>query len=64
MNNEDYSINTGICVFEMVYLNMLHAMGSYMGPTGRTHGKATVTLSRWYSSKIVDWQKLIDYLAL
>ena len=45
-------------------INTLHAMGPYMGPTGRTHGKAKVTFSRWYSSKIVDCQQLIDYLAL
>ena len=45
-------------------INTLHAMGPYMGPTGRTHGKAKVTFSRWYSSKIVDGQQLIDYLAL
>ena len=35
-------------------LNTLHVMGLYMGPTWWTHGKAKVTVSQWYSSKIVD----------
>ena len=35
------------------FLNSLHAAGRYIGRTGWTHGKAKVTFSWWYSSKIV-----------
>ena len=45
-------------------LNSLRAAGRYIGPTWRTHGKAKVTFSWWYNSKIVYCQQLIDYLAL
>ena len=54
--------NAALC--KEISINTLHAMGPYMGLTGWTHGKAKVTFSRWYSSKIVDCQQLIDYLAL
>ena len=65
------SLTAFLCKLEALYPRpssihfiTLHAMGPYMGPTGRTHGKAKVTFSPWYSSKIVDVQQLIDYLAL